>query len=223
MIVMASHLSWTSVIMTYLTTLSLVCAFVLISLRTLQLCIKVYAIQSIFLALTAITLGIETRQYHFTGIGLLVLIVKGWAIPWFLLRVMNKVGIKRETAPYVSIPISMLIGIGLALLSYAVVGTLTSMDAPALRGFALAITFMLNGLWLMAARTKALLQVVGLLTVENGLFLAALSTTFGMPMIIELGISFDLLIAVIVMGLLIFRIQNTFSSIHTEHLSRLKG
>lgn len=220
---MQHSITWTAPLISYLTTLSLVCAFALIALRTLQLCIKVYALQSIFLALTAMAMGIESSQYHLVGIALLVLAVKGWAIPWFLLRVMEKVGIKRESADYVTAPISMLVGIGLALLSYAVIGRLTSMDAAALRGFALAITFMLIGLWLMAARTKALLQVIGLLTVENGLFLAALATTFGMPMIVELGISFDLLVTVIVTGLLIFRIQNTFSSIHTEHLSRLKG
>ena len=74
----------------------------------------------------------------------------------------------------------------------------------------------------MISRRKAMTQVIGLLMMENGLFMAAISVTYGMPLIVELGISFDVLVAVLIMGVFAFRINNTFDSLDTSFLRRLK-
>jgi len=79
------------------------------------------------------------------------------------------------------------------------------------------------GLFVIVARRKALTQVLGLLSLENGLFLAAISLTYGMPLVVELGIFFDVLVAVMVLGILVFRIRETFDSMDVSKLSRLRG
>ncbi|OGR56577.1 MAG: hypothetical protein A3I11_04880 [Elusimicrobia bacterium RIFCSPLOWO2_02_FULL_39_32] len=220
---MNTHSFYLTQAITFFSALSLVSAFGMLSLRTLRLCIRTYAAQSLCLGFTAFLLGLSLRHYHVAIIAMVVMIVKGLLIPWFLDKVMEEVRIKRELDPFVSYPISMFIGVGLALVSYSLVDRVIMNDPFAAKGFSLALTLILLGLWLMVSRKKAMIQVLGLLVVENGLFVAALSTSFSMPMIVELGLVFDLLIAVVIMGMLIFRIQNTFSSINTEHLNRLKG
>lgn len=214
---------WISQAITFLSALALVSAFGILALRTLHLIVRAYAMQSLMLGSAALLLGFGAGQRHVLIVAVFAILIKALVIPWFLFRVMEDVHIKREAEPFVSYPFSMICGVGLALLSYAVVEPISDGNPFAARGFALALTLMQLGLWLMVGRKKAITQVVGLLVVENGLFVAALATSFGMPMVVELGLAFDLLVAVVVTGLLIFRIQSTFTSINTERLSRLKG
>jgi hydrogenase-4 component E len=88
---------------------------------------------------------------------------------------------------------------------------------------AAAIALLLAGAFLMVSRKKALMQVMGLLVLENGILLAALTTTFGMPLVIEIGIFFDLLMGVFLMGLFVFRIRDTFEHLDVSKLRRLRG
>lgn len=212
-----------SQITTFLCSLALVSAFGILSFRSIHLGIRAYAAQAIVLGLSALLMGVWNFHLHVIIIALFALAVKGFVIPWFLFKVMEKVKIKNEMDPFINFPISLFGSIGLTLLSYIVMKKTLVGDPFALSGFSLALSFMLMGLLLMVGRKKAIMQVLGLLVVENGLFIAALSTSFKMPMAVELGLVFDLLVAVIVMGLLVFRIQKTFGSINTEHMNRLKG
>jgi hydrogenase-4 component E len=86
-----------------------------------------------------------------------------------------------------------------------------------------AIAVFLIGFFMMVNRRKALTQVLALLCLENGLFLAAISLTYGMPLLVELGIFFDLLVAVMVLGILVYRIRGTFDSMDVSRLTRLRG
>jgi len=86
-----------------------------------------------------------------------------------------------------------------------------------------AIALFLIGFFMMINRRKALTQVLALLSLENGLFLAAISLTYGMPMIVELGIFFDVLVAAMILAILVYRIRETFDSMDVSRLSRLKG
>lgn len=212
-----------SQLVTFLCSLALASAFGIVSFRSLHLGIRTYAAQSILLGLAALLMGLGNLQSHTIIISLFTLVVKGFIIPWFLFKVMEKVKIKSEMDPFINFPLSLFGSVGLTLLSYTVMKRILMNDPFVLSGFSLALSFMFIGLLLMVGRKKAITQVLGLLTVENGLFIAALSTSFQMPMIVELGLVFDLLVAVIVLGLIVFRIQKTFGSINTEHLSRLKG
>jgi hydrogenase-4 component E len=88
---------------------------------------------------------------------------------------------------------------------------------------AAAIALILCGAFLMVSRSKAIMQIMGLLVLENGIFLAALTTTFGMPLIIEIGVAFDLVMGVFLMGIFMFRIRDTFEDLDISKLRRLRG
>jgi hydrogenase-4 component E len=88
---------------------------------------------------------------------------------------------------------------------------------------AIAIALFLIGFFMMVNRRKALTQVLGLLSMENGIFLAGISLTYGVPLVIELGIFFDVLVAVMVLGILVYRIGGTFDSMDVSKLRRLRG
>ena len=113
--------------------------------------------------------------------------------------------------------------LALAVLSYVVARPFTSLERLGSNTVAVAIALLLTGFFLMINRRKAITQVLALLTMENGVMLAAIAlTTYGMPLVVELGIFFDVVIAVMVLGLLIFRIRETFASMDTSKLSELK-
>ena len=126
-------------------------------------------------------------------------------------------------------PISLLISGGLTTVGYLVAESLHRPEdtaSPANLGhntLAVAVSLFLIGFYMMIIRRKALMQVLALLSLENGLFLAAISLTYGMPLIVELGILFDLLVAVMVLGILVYRIQETFDSMDVSKLSKLRG
>jgi hydrogenase-4 component E len=88
---------------------------------------------------------------------------------------------------------------------------------------AASVALILTGAFLMVSRNKALMQMLGLLVLENGIFLAALTTTFGMPLVIEIGIFFDILIGLLLMGIFTFRIRDTFDHLDVSKLRRLRG
>jgi hydrogenase-4 component E len=117
----------------------------------------------------------------------------------------------------------MLVCGALTVLGYVVARPLTSLARLGNNTLAVAIALLLTGFFLMINRRKAITQVLALLTMENGVMLAAVAlTTYGMPLVVELGIFFDVVIAVMVLGLLVFRIRESFASMDTSKLSELK-
>ncbi len=120
-------------------------------------------------------------------------------------------------------PASLLICGALTVLGHVVARPFTSLERIGSNTLAVAIALLLTGFFLMINRRKAITQVLALLTTENGVMLAAIAlTTYGMPLVVELGIFFDVVIAVMVLGLLVFRIRETFASMDTSKLSELK-
>ena len=110
------------------------------------------------------------------------------------------------------------------LLGYIVARPFTSLERLGNNTLAIAVTLLLTGFFLMFNRRKAITQVLALLTVENGVMLAAVAlTTYGMPLVVELGIFFDVMVAVMVLGILVYRIRETFASMDVSKLSQLKG
>ena len=147
-----------------------------------------------------------------------------------LRRLVARIEIRQEIEPLVNVPLSVLISGLLTLLAYVVAEPFTcrseSARAPPALGhntLPVAIALFLIGFFMMINRRKALTQVLALLSLENGLFLAAISLTYGMPLIVELGIFFDVLVAVMILAILVYRIRETFDSMDVSRLSRLKG
>ena len=132
-------------------------------------------------------------------------------------------GIAAPSAPPPLPAISIFIVAVLILLAFVVVQPYARAFALDSEMLAAATAIVLTGGFLMVSRRKALMQVIGLLVLENGIFLAALTTTFGMPLVIEMGIFFDLLMCVLLMGVFVFRIRETFEHVDVSRLRRLRG
>ena len=154
----------------------------------------------------------------------LTLAGKVFFLPWLLNRLVRKVQIHQEIDPLLNSTASMLLCGAFTLLGYVVARPFTSLERLGHNTLAIAITLLLTGFFLMINRRKAITQVLGLLTVENGVMLAAVAlTTYGMPLVVELGIFFDVMVAVMVLGILVYRIRETFASMDVSKLSQLKG
>jgi hydrogenase-4 component E len=186
--------------------------------------IRLFALQSLMLAAIAAIIAFFHSATHVYWVAGLTVVGKVIFLPWLLNRQVRRMQIEQEIAPMLNSSASMLLCGGFTLLGYVVARPFTSLDRLGNNTLGVAITLLLTGFFLMFNRRKAITQVLALLTVENGVMLAAVAlTTYGMPLVVELGIFFDVMVAVMVLGLLVYRIRETFSSMDVSKLSQLKG
>lgn len=191
--------------------------------KRITTCIALFAMQCAVITAQILAIAYVHRSAEALGVAVLVLLVKVVAIPYALLWIIREIRTVREVKSSTTAAQSVLIAAGLILLSFFAVQPYARTLRVDENMLAAAIALVLTGAFLMVSRKKALMQVVGLLVLENGIFLAALITTFGMPLIIEIGISFDLLMGVFLMGLFVFRIRDTFDHLDVTKLRRLRG
>jgi hydrogenase-4 component E len=185
--------------------------------------IRLFAIQSLLLAAIAAVVGFAYGAWHVYVVALLTIVGKVIFLPWLLERLVRQIKIEQEVRPFINMPASMLICGGLTVLAYVVARPITSLERLGSNTLAVAIALLLTGFFLMINRRKAITQVLALLTMENGVMLAAIAlTTYGMPLVVEIGVFFDVVIAVMVLGILVFRIRETFSSMDVSKLNQLK-
>ena len=211
-------------LITLFAALMLVLQLLLVVQRMLLTSIRIFALQSLMLAAIATVVAYYHSATHVYVIALLTIIGKVLLLPRLLNRLVRRINIVQEIEPLLNAPTSMLICGGLTLLGYVVARPFTTLEKLGNNTLAIAITLLLTGFFLMFNRRKAITQVLGLLTVENGVMLAAVAlTTYGMPLVVELGIFFDVMVAVMVLGILVYRIRESFASMDTSKLSRLKG
>jgi len=204
--------------------LMLVVQLLMIAQRMLLTNIRLFAIQSLLLAAIAAVLAYHYNASHVYVVAVLTIIGKVIFLPWLLNRLVRRMQIHEEIEPMLNAPTSMLLCGGLTLLGYVVARPFTSLARVGNNTLGIALTLLLTGFFLMINRRKALTQVLALLTVENGVMLAAVAlTTYGMPLVVELGIFFDVLVAVMVLGILVYRIRENFASMDTSKLNQLKG
>jgi hydrogenase-4 component E len=202
----------------------LVSAYLMVGQKALFTAIRLYGAQSVLLGMVAATIAISEGRHDLWVTAALTVTLKGILIPWFLMRVVDRIGIHREIEPFLNVPASLLICLGLTVVGYRVS---TGFQEGALgvshHLVGVALSLLLIGLFLMVTRKKAITQIVALLTIENAVFLVAVGVTSGMPLIVELGISFDVILAVLVLGILVYRIVDRFESMDVSRLSKLKG
>jgi hydrogenase-4 component E len=211
-------------VITLCAALMLVVQLLLVVQSMLLTNIRLFALQSLFLTAIAATVAYFYNAEHVYIVAVLTLIGKVIFLPWLLNRQVRRINIIQELEPLLNAPTSMLICGGLTLLGYVVARPFTTLQKLGNNTLAVAITLLLTGFFLMFNRRKAITQVLALLTVENGVMLAAVAlTTYGMPLVVELGIFFDVMVAVMVLGILVYRIRESFDSMDTSKLSQLKG
>jgi len=216
-------------VITLMAALVLVLQIMMVTQRWLITSIRTFAMQSFLLACIAATIAYYNNAPHIYIAAVFMLLVKVILLPVMFERLVAKVDIRREIDPLVNAPISVIVAGLLTLLAYVVAESFHRPDepiGPASLGhntLAVAIALFLIGFFMMVNRRKALSQVLALLSLENGIFLAAISLTYGMPMIVEVGIFFDVLVGAMVLAILVYRIRETFDSTDVSRLSRLKG
>ncbi|HWH70984.1 MAG TPA: hypothetical protein VNT26_16465, partial [Candidatus Sulfotelmatobacter sp.] len=187
--------------------------------------IRLFAIQSLMLALiAAIIAASHEGAAHVYWVAGLTLVGKVILLPRLLDRLVRRIQIEQEIEPLLNSTASMLLCGAFTLLGYIVARPFTSLEKFGNNTFGIAITLLLTGFFLMINRRKAITQVLALLTVENGVMLAAVAlTSYGMPLVVELGIFFDVMVAVMILGILVYRIRETFASMDVSKMSHLKG
>ena len=208
-------------VITLMAALVLVLQIAMVSQRWIVVHIRIFAAQSFFLAMIAATIAWYNHAPHIYIAAALTLVVKVILVPILFERLVERMEIHEEIEPIVNVPLSVLISGGLTLVGYVVAESFYKPGEPGLghNMLAVAISLFLIGFFTMINRRKALTQVLALLSLENGLFLAAISLTYGMPLIVELGIFFDVLVAAMVLGILVYR--NRLTSIDSK-LSRMR-
>lgn len=213
-----------SQLITLFAAVMLVLQLLLVVQRMLLTNIRIFALQSFMLAAIAIVVAYYYNAREVYLVALLTLLGKVVLLPRLLSRLVRRINIVEEIEPLLNAPTSMLICGGLTLLGYIVARPFTTLEKLGNNTLAIAITLLLTGFFLMINRRKAITQVLGLLTVENGVMLAAVAlTTYGMPLVVELGIFFDVMVAVMVLGILVYRIRESFDSMDTSKLTQLRG
>jgi len=219
-----SHSELASQWITLLAAGMLVIQLLMVVQRMLLTNIRLFALQSFMLAAIAGIIAYSHHAIHVYWVAGLTLAGKVFFLPWLLNRLVRRIQIHQEIDPLLNPTASMLLCGGLTLLGYIVARPFTSLERLGNNTLGIAITLLLTGFFLMFNRRKAITQVLALLTIENGVMLAAVAlTTYGMPLVVELGIFFDVMVAVMVLGILVYRIRENFASMDVGKLSQLKG
>jgi hydrogenase-4 component E len=202
----------------------LVTAYLMVGQKALFTTIRLYGLQSLLLAIVATTIAISQSRHELFVTAALTIVLKTILIPWFLMRTVDRIGIHREIEPFLNVPVSLLICLGLTVVGYRVsTGFEEGTQQVTHHLIGVALSLLLIGLFLMVTRKKAITQILALLTVENAVFLVAVGVTTGMPLVVEFGIAFDVMLAVLVLGILVQRIVGRFESMDVSRLSNLKG
>ncbi|BBO20122.1 MAG: formate hydrogenlyase [Burkholderiales bacterium] len=201
----------------------LLLAFAMLAQRRVLPLINLFALQGLTLCLSTLVVAFSTGQAHLYGSAALTLVLKALLLPWILHRLVRKLQVKSDVEGLVNIPTTMLIGIVLVMVAFNVALPISQLASTISRGtLGIALASVMLAFLMMIVRTKAIPQVVGFLAMENGLFLAATSATYGMPMVVELGIALDVLVGAIILGVFFFQIREQFDSLDIRHLEKLK-
>ena len=185
--------------------------------------IRVFALHAFVLALSVAWQAAIQNAAHLYITATIALVFKGIVIPVALHRIMVRLGIHREIETVVGIGPTMLAGIGLVALSMVVMLRVTAeADSLAREDLAFALSVVLLGLLLMVTRRNAVSLVVGFMSLENGLILAATGAK-GMPLVVEISVAFSVLIAFIVIGIFLFQIRERFDTVDVGALDRFRG
>jgi hydrogenase-4 component E len=203
--------------------LLLLIAFAMLAQRRILSLIHLFAWQGAVLTANSVIVAYSTGQTHLYYSALLTLVLKVIVMPLILHRLIIQLNIKWDVETLINIPTTMLVGIALVVISFNVALPISQLAGTITRStLGIAVAIVLLSFLMMITRRKAVPQVIGFLAMENGLFFAATSTTYGMPMVVELGIALDVLVGMLILGIFFFQVRQAFDSLDLKHMERLK-
>jgi len=191
--------------------------------RRISTSVLLFGLQSAVITADVIATAFQEKLPEVYVVGVLVFAIKVVVIPRALFVLTKRLKTVRDVQASTTPTQSVFIVAAIIYLSYAAVHSYAGAIHVSDDALAAAVSVILTGSFLMVSRKKALMQMLGLLVLENGIFLAALITTFGMPLVIEIGIFFDILMGLLLMGIFTFRISDTFEHLDVSKLRRLRG
>ncbi len=198
-------------------------SFIMLYQDRLYALLNIFALHAFVLALSVAWQAFVQDAPHLYVTAGLALVFKAVVIPFSLHRIIRRLGIHREIETVVGVGLTMLAGIALVALSMVVMLRVTGQADPLAReDLAFALSVVLLGLLMMVTRRNAVSQVIGFMSLENGLVLAATGAR-GMPLVVEISVAFSILIAFIVVGIFLFRIRERFDTVDLQALDRFRG
>lgn len=207
----------------FLAAILLLLSFAMLSQRRILSLTHLYTLQGVALVSANLILGFVTADTHLYVSAALTLLLKVGLIPWILHRLVQRLNVKADIEPLLNIPTTLVAGIALVIVAFNVAAPISRLAESAARGtLGIALACVLLSFMMMITRAKAIPQVIGFLSMENGLFFAAAAATNGMPMIVELGIGLDVLVGILILGVFMFQIREQFDSLDIHHLEKLK-
>ncbi len=206
-----------------LASLLLLVAFAMLAQRRILSLINLFAWQGALLSMSTFVVAWTTAQHHLYYSAALTLLLKVLLLPWLLHRLIHRLNVRWDVETMLNIPTTMLVGIALVIFAFNLAAPISQLAEGITRGLiGIALASVLLSLLMMLTRRKAVSQVVAFLSLENGLFFAATSATQGMPLVVELGIALDVLVATFIFGIFFFQIRETFESLDITHMEKLK-
>jgi hydrogenase-4 component E len=201
----------------------LVTSFAALWLRRLVTAVRVIAVQGVALAAVAAVIGLYEHQTELLGVAAMVGVLRGFVMPKLILRAIRAGDEHREVESLINVPASLLAASGLTLIAYATTRDVVSLSQSSqVRAIPLGVAVGLIGMLLIVTRRKAALQIAGVLMIDNGIALVMFLGTSGVPLVVELGIASDVLLAVFILQVLTNRIRTKFGDTDLDHLRELR-
>ncbi len=201
----------------------LLLSFAMLSQRRILSLINLFMFQGLVLAVSTAVVAYATGQTHLYISAGITLALKVLLLPWVLHRLIRRLNVKWDVETLINIPTTMLIGIVLVVFAFNLALPISQLAGTITRStLGIAMAAVMLAFMMMITRSKAVPQVIGFLSMENGLFFAATSATYGMPLVIELGIGLDVLVGMVIFGVFFFQIREQFDSLDIRHLEQLK-
>ncbi|MGA2708321.1 MAG: formate hydrogenlyase [Steroidobacteraceae bacterium] len=202
-----------------LAALLLLLSFAMLAQRRVVTLVDLLAMQGAVLCAATLLLAWRTGETNLYISAALTLGLKVIFLPWLLHRLIRRLGVYWDTDTLLNIPGTMLIGLVVVVFSFGLAQPITALASTATRSaIGIAVAVILLAFLTMITRRKAMSQVIGFLSMENGLFFGAMSATYGMPMVVEMGVALDVLVAMLVLGVFFFQIRDQFDSLDLERL-----
>ena len=201
----------------------LLLSFAMLTQRRIMSLINLFAAQGLVLCLATALVAWLTGQTHLYGSAALTLALKVIGLPWILHVLIRRLNVKWDVETLINIPTTMLVGIVLVILAFNLALPISQLAGTVTRStLGIALASVLLSFLMMITRSKAVPQVIGFLSMENGLFFAATGAVYGMPMVVEFGVALDVLVGALILGIFMFQIRERFDSVDTRHLEKLK-
>jgi hydrogenase-4 component E len=203
--------------------LLLLLAFAMLAQRRIVALVTLFALQGVLLCVATLLVAWRTGEAHLYVSAALTLSLKVLFLPWLLNRLIRRLGVYWDTEPMINVSSTMLLGLLIVIFAFGLAQPIAALASTATRSsIGIAVAVVLLAFLMMITRRKAMSQVIGFLSMENGLFFAAMSATYGMPMIVELGVALDIIVAMLVLGVFFFQIREQFDSLDLHNFETLK-